>query len=170
MVDGHMSAADESAVAGVRQRVADLFAEAGVDFSPHEHEPVLDYETAAAVRERFGLTGTETKSLFLRGKSGRYAMFVSVEGRRLDTARARAALGEKFSIASGEELRSVTGCVPGCAVPFGLPPQVTLLLDSAVGQERWLIFSPGPPTETIEVEASDWAALVSKTGNPLVKY
>lgn len=170
MVDGHTSAAEQPTVNDLRQRVADLFARSGIDFSPHEHDPVLDYETAAQVREQFGLTGTETKSLFLRCKSGRYAMFVSVEGARLDTPRARAALGEKFSIGSGDELKAVTGCLPGCAVPFGLAPEVTLLVDGALEQEPRLIFSPGPPTETVEVSAADWATLMATTDNPVVKY
>ncbi|MCI3934987.1 YbaK/EbsC family protein [Streptomyces sp. AN091965] len=170
MVDGQKSADEQPTADDVRQRVAEVFARSGVDFSPHAHEAVLDYETAAEVRERFQLTGTETKSLFLRGKSGRHTMFVSVEGQRLDTARARAALGEKFSIASGDELKAVTGCEPGCAVPLGLPPQVTLLIDSAIEHEPRLILSPGPPTETIEVSASEWAALLSETDNPVVKY
>jgi len=130
----------------------------------------MDYETAAQIRERFGLTGRETKSLFLRGRSGRYTMFVSVEGQRLDAARARAALEEKVSVASGEELRAVTGCEPGCAVPLGLPPEVTLLVDGVVEGESRLIFSSGPPTETIEVGASEWAALVASVDNPVVKY
>ncbi|GGV10409.1 YbaK/EbsC family protein [Streptomyces spectabilis] len=170
MLDGQMTADEPPTVTGIRRRAAELFARSGVDFAPHAHEPVMDYETAAQVRERFHLTGAETKSLFLRGKSGRHTMFVSVEGRRLDTAKARAALGEKFSIAPGAELKAVTGCEPGCAVPFGLPPQVTLLIDSALGHEPRLIFSPGPPTETIEVSATDWVALVSKTDNPVVTY
>lgn len=170
MVDRQESADEQAVASDVRQRVREVFSRSGVDFSPHVHEPVLDYETAARVRERFHLTGTETKSLFLRAKSGRYAMFVSVEGRRLDTARARTALGEKFSIASGDELKTVTGCEPGCAVPFGLPAHVTLLIDSAVELESRLIFSPGPPTETIEVTASQWGALMAKVDNPVVAY
>ena len=154
----------------IRERVAELFAKSGVDFSPHVHEPVTSYETAALVRERFGLTGTETKSLFLRRKSGGYAMFISIEGQRLDTGRARAALGEKVSLASGDELQSVTGCVPGCAVPFGLPPEVSLLVDDSLLSEARLIFSPGPPTETIEVGAEEWAVLMSNAANPVLKY
>ena len=38
------------------------------------HEAVLDYPTAHAVRQRFGLRGVESKSLFLRLRGGGYAM------------------------------------------------------------------------------------------------
>src|SRR2546425_3898810 len=64
----------------IRRRCELLFERAGVQFAPYEHEPVLDYETAALIRERFGLVGAETKALFLRGKTGRFIMFVSQEG------------------------------------------------------------------------------------------
>ena len=50
-----------------------------------EHEPVLDYEMAQKVDERFGLTGVESKSLFIKTKSGKYYVFLTVQGERLDS-------------------------------------------------------------------------------------
>lgn len=41
------------------------------------HEPVLNYEIANKVDQELGLTGTETKSLFLKGKSGNYYLFIT---------------------------------------------------------------------------------------------
>jgi len=134
------------------------------------HEPVLDYETAATVRQRFGLNGIETKSLFLRAKSGRYLMFVTGEGERLDRVRAQGVLGEKVSIASGEELQAETGCVPGCAVPLGLPPAIPLLIDRQLDSTPALILSPGPPTETIQVSGEEWRQLVAAADNPTIPY
>ena len=43
-----------------------LLAQAAVPYREVVHEPVLDYATAATVRERFGLTGVESKSVLLR--------------------------------------------------------------------------------------------------------
>lgn len=157
-------------VGDVRRRCQEAFEAAGVAFAPHTHEPVLDYEIAQTIRARFGLTGTETKSLLLRTKGGRYVMFVSVEGERVDKQRARDALEEKFSVASETELVQETGCVPGCGVPIGLPPHVTVLLDPKTSSAKSLIFSPGPPTETIEVTAADWNALLGVIKNSVVPY
>jgi Ala-tRNA(Pro) deacylase len=161
---------EENLIEMVRQRCQGLFEQSGLPFAPHVHEPVLDYETAAMVRKRFDLTGVETKSLFLRAKSGRYLMFVTLEGERLDRAQAQQALGEKVSIASGDELQAETGCVPGCAVPLGLPCRIALLIDPKVETAHSLIFSPGPPTETLQVSSEEWARLIGAVDNPTLRY
>ena len=61
-----------------------LLKKLNIQFKECTSEPVLSYETAEKVRKEFGLTGAESKSLFLRGRDGRYYMFVSVEGKRAD--------------------------------------------------------------------------------------
>ncbi len=166
----HNHSDTEQTVDAVRRRCEEIFRAVGVPFAPLVHEPVLDYETAARVRDRFGLTGTETKALFLRRRSGAYVMFVSLESERLDASKARELLGEKVSIAAGDELSTETGCIPGCAVPLGLPEKIVLLLDRKVRTPARLIFSPGPPTETIEISAGEWESLLSAVPNQIVEY
>lgn len=168
-VDAPLPANDRSP-SSVRRSCEALFHQAGIEFNPYTHEPVLDYETATTVRERFNLSGRETKALFLHAKSGRYVMFVSLEGERLDRKRAQAALGEKTSMASGDELQTETGCVPGCAVPLGLPQHVALLIDPKLVGESDLIFSPGPPTETLQVTQKQWESLLKVVKNDKFEY
>lgn len=61
-----------------------LLHKTNVSYEKFEHEPVLDYETNRIVRERLGLQGTPSKSLFLKSKSGNYYVFFTLEGTRLD--------------------------------------------------------------------------------------
>ena len=72
------------------QRNLDLLQRLDIVHRLVEHEPVLDYPTARAVRQRFGLRGVESKSLFLRTGAQRYAMLISLEGARADWARSTA--------------------------------------------------------------------------------
>lgn len=158
-------------LSGLELRVAGLFHKAGVPFEPIEHQPVYTYAAAEQVRNEFGLTGTETKSLFLKGKSdGQWAMFVSVEGARLDFKMAKAVLGWKPSTTTAEELTSITGCEPGCAVPLGHPDDVTLLIDTCTYDVERLIFSPGRPQHTVEVEQQQWRSLIESVTNPVIEY
>src|SRR5262249_47987847 len=85
------------------ERVRERLAETGIPFLAFEHEPVHDYETAKAVRERFGVTAVESKSLFLKSKAGRYWMFVG-PGRRFNSKLARKLTGSGLSVCSGDEL------------------------------------------------------------------
>lgn len=157
-------------VSDVRGRCRQTFLAAGVAFTTWTHQPVLDYETARTIRERFSLVGTETKSLLLRTKKGLYVMFISLEGERLVRERARNALKENVSLASPSELVEQTGCVPGCAVPLGLPPHVRLLVDPKVEAVERLILSPGPPTETVEISVAEWVLLLKAVPNLVVRY
>jgi len=134
-------------------------------YQEFQHMPVLDYEAAAVVREQFGLTGKETKNLFLRTKSGAYCMLVTLQGERADFARIKEVLGEKASIASDSELTEETGCQPMCAVPFGLPDHVVLLIDRAILRHPKIIFSPGPPERTVEMNQEAVAAVLENVPN-----
>ena len=52
-----------------------LLHKTNVSYEKFEHEPVLDYETDRIVRERLGLQGTPSKSLFLKSTSGNFTCF-----------------------------------------------------------------------------------------------
>lgn len=139
----------------ILDEVHGLLQDADVAYEEFEHEAVFDYETAAKVRERYQLAGVESKSLFLKSKDQQFYMFVTTEGKRVDTKRLKELLGKKISIASGDDLREVTACLPGCAVPLGLPRDVTTIIDSSIFAVDKFIFSPGPPTHTVQVSGTD---------------
>ena len=151
-------------------RVRSLLQQSGVAFVEVEHEPVLDYERAAEVRRRFDLRGVESKNLFLKAKDGRYFMFVSVEGQRVDFKEVKRLTGRGVSVSSDEELRAQTGCEPGCAAPFGHAPDIGLIIDREIFRHERFIFSPGPPTKTVELAVSELPKLLSACANPLYYY
>ena len=64
-------------------------------------------------------------------------------------------LGTKISVASQEELKEQTGCEPYCAIPFGYPEGITLLIDPEIYKSDKLIFSPGPTDKTVEIDTKD---------------
>jgi len=152
------------------ERNLSLLKESGITFREVEHEPVLDYEAASRVRDRFGLTGKESKSVFLRLKDGRYGMFVTVEGKRADLKHIRELTGSRASICSDEELIRETGCVPRCACPFGHKPEILLILDNEVFRYDKLLYSPGPPERTVEVATKDIERLLAGLPNTVLRY
>jgi Ala-tRNA(Pro) deacylase len=152
------------------QRNFDLLQRPGIAHRLVEHEPVLDYPSAHAVRQRFGLRGVESKSLFLRIGAQRYAMLITLEGARADWAKLKALLGSRPRIASDEELTEHTGCVPMCACPFGHDASITLLIDRAVLACDFLLYSPGPPELTLEVPGDELQRLLAALPNTLLEY
>ncbi|WP_137821015.1 YbaK/EbsC family protein [Pseudomonas sp. D(2018)] len=147
-----------------------LLDDLAIPYREVSHEAVLDYPTAHAVRQRFGLRGVESKSLFLRLRGGGYAMLVTLENARADWVQLKAVLGARPSVASDEELVALTGCVPQCACPLGHAAAITLVFDDAILQHEYLLFSPGPPERTLEVSTADLARLLPTLPNRVLNY
>jgi len=149
----------------MEKKVIDLLENCKINYDIYHHEPVLDYDKAAEIRQRFGFTGTESKSLFLKGKSGTYYVFVTKEGEKLDSKAVKNLVEEKVSICSSEEMTSVIGCTPGCVAPFGYVTDISLVIDKSVFQEEKLIFSPGVPETTMVIKGDDFKRLLENVEN-----
>lgn len=121
------------------------------------HEPILNYETAEKVDKELGLTGTETKTLFLKGKSGKYYLYVTLSDRRMDSKLLKDILGEKSKLVSGEDMIELTGMQPGCMTPFGLPADLIsgIVIDNDIYKEEKLICAFGSETMSMEIVAED---------------
>lgn len=121
------------------------------------HEPILNYETAAKVDEELGLTGTETKSLFLKGKSGDFYLFITLASERMDSKLLKKLLGEKVNMVSGDEMIELTGMQPGCMTPFGLKDELIkkVVVDPKLDKEDKLILAFGSETMSVEMTPSD---------------
>lgn len=121
------------------------------------HEPILNYETAAKVDEELGLTGTETKTLFLKGKSGSFYLFITLATERMDSKLLKKLLGEKVNMVSGEEMTELTGMQPGCMTPFGLEDGLIekIVVDPKINNEEKLILAFGSETMSVEIIPED---------------
>ncbi len=121
------------------------------------HEPILNYETAEKVDKELGLTGTETKTLFLKGKSGKYYLYVTLSDRRMDSKLLKDILGEKSKLVSGEDMIELTGMQPGCMTPFGLPEDLIsgIVIDNDIYKEEKLICAFGSETMSMEIVSED---------------
>ena len=121
------------------------------------HEPILNYETADKVDKELGLTGTESKTLFLKGKSGTFYLFITLATERMDSKILKNILGEKVKLVSGDEMIETTGMKPGCMKPFGLKDGLikAIVVDSQIYNEEKLICAFGSETMSVEIKSED---------------
>jgi prolyl-tRNA editing enzyme YbaK/EbsC (Cys-tRNA(Pro) deacylase) len=146
-------------MASFRTPITDLFDAAGVPYRWLRHaEPVFTVEAAAAQR---GVVLEEmVKSILLReaGRVGRYVMACVPGASRVDPKAVQAVLGEgwrRLHFASADEIRSVTGCVQGAVSPIGLPDDVPVIFDEAIGRLTKCNISSGDPIAGLELDARD---------------
>lgn len=121
------------------------------------HEPILNYEVAERIDKELNLTGTETKSLFLKGKSGNYYLLVTLATERMDDKLLKCILGEKVRLVTGEEMTELTGMQPGCMTPFGLKDGLikSILIDPKIYNEEKLILAFGSETMSMEITSEE---------------
>ena len=126
-----------------------------VEYALFHHRPILTYEDAAAVANDAGFGGVEGKCLVLN-VDGRFAVYTTLAGARVDFKRIRAHLGaRKVRLATADELRTHFGAEPGNAYPFGFAADVRILVDPALYALEWVLFSPALHTATIQVRGAD---------------
>lgn len=61
--------------------IKNILKENHITFEEYDHEPILSFEKAKEIREKLQYTGVESKSLFIKDRSGNYYIFVTTEGK-----------------------------------------------------------------------------------------
>ena len=137
------------------------------------HEPILNYETANKVDEELGLTGTETKTLFLKSKKGdNYYLFITLASERMDSRLLKNVLGEKINMVTGDEMIELTGMQPGCMTPFGLKDGLIqkVVVNPKVLNEEKLILAFGSETMSVEMTPDDLKLILEDTYKDKIIY
>ena len=141
------AAAEEAAEDdGTHKRVMALLAGSGASYRTQEHAPTKTSEESAAVRGVPLASGA--KAMLLKaGKPvalpeapgvlrGQYILAVLSAARRCELSALKRVLGQKhMSVAPLEDLRRLTGCLPGAVPPFGSLFGVPTIIDRSILSE-----------------------------------
>lgn len=145
----------------VFDRVQRLLTDAGVPFGVLRHAPVFTSEEAAAVRGVPLCSGA--KALVVKA-GDTFLMLVVPADRKLDSKKARAALGVKgMRFASREEVEQLTGLQPGSIPPFGSLFGLPTHCDPALRANETINFNAGDHAISVSMSCADYLA-VEKPG------
>jgi Ala-tRNA(Pro) deacylase len=143
----------------ILEKIRRYLDDAGVEYLESEHGPTRTSAEAAAARGEDMKIGA--KALLLK-TDDRFRLFVLPADRKLKSAAIRHRLGVKRTrFARVEELKEMTGLVPGCVPPFGepiLPFELYADDDVGVVSDR-VAFNAGSLCHSIIMAASDWERL-----------
>src|SRR5437588_12948687 len=138
----------------VFERIGSLLRERGVSFTVLRHEPVFTSEQAAAVRGTPLSSGA--KALVMKAGE-KFVMLVLPADRKLDSRKARSALGVKaLRFASKEEVESLTGLQPGSIPPFGSLFGLPTYCDPPLGANPALNFNAGDHAISIQMTYNEY--------------
>jgi prolyl-tRNA editing enzyme YbaK/EbsC (Cys-tRNA(Pro) deacylase) len=143
--------------------------EAGIPFREVHHEPT--FTSAESAKARGEDLNVGAKALLLRVDE-QFAIFVLRADRQLDSSAVkRHTRAKRIRFATAEELRQLTGLVPGSLPPFGQPIlPFDLFADISIGAEQNKVaFNAGSLTDSIVMAATDWEAFAKPTRFSLAK-
>jgi Ala-tRNA(Pro) deacylase len=135
-------------------RVENLLKQHGVSFGVVRHQPVFTSEQAAAVRGVALSTGA--KALICKVDDC-FVMFVIPGDRKLDSKRARQALGIRaLRFATPDELRELTGLPPGAVPPFGSLFGLPTHCDARLAENERINFNAGDHSISVSIRFTDY--------------
>lgn len=141
--------------------IRELLRSNGISFREVHHEPTATSEQSAKARGEDLRTGG--KALLMKGDDAQFSLFVLPANRKVDSGALRKKLGfKRLRFANAEELRKLTGLVPGSVPPFGRPIlPFDLYLDEAILANERIAFNAGSLTDSIILSVADYLKIAS---------
>lgn len=138
----------------VFERIRDQLERGGIPHTILRHEPVFTSEQAAAVRGTSLHSGA--KALIVKAGDA-FRLLVLPADRKLDSRKARAALGVKgLRFATREEVEQRTGLQPGSIPPFGSLFDLPTFCDPALAENESINFNAGDHAISIQMRFEDY--------------
>lgn len=116
--------------------------------------PVHSLDQAAA--ERGQKPEQVVRSLLFRLSEDRFVLVLVAGPKQIDWRALRRYLGEnRLTTATEEEVREITGYVPGSVTPFGLPHPIRILVDARVFHPEEISIGSGERGSTLILKTAD---------------
>ena len=139
----------------VFDRIRRLLDEGGITYRCVRHEPTFTSEESAKARGEDVRIGG--KALLIKTGDD-FRLFVLSAARKLDSEAVRQRFGvKKLRFATAEELKDLTGLVPGSVPPFGKPIlPFELFVDESIAANERIAFNAGSLTDSIVLGVNDY--------------
>jgi len=146
------------------ERVVRLLEEGGAAFRLVEHPAEGRSEAIAKIRGNHPSQSLKAIVVTLKGGGAgeRTVMAVVPGDRRLDMKALRKVMGaQKGGFAPPEAATAVTGCVMGAVPPFTFWPELPLVADPAIRDNREVCFNAGRLDRSIFMDVDDYVRLAN---------
>jgi Ala-tRNA(Pro) deacylase len=139
----------------VHDEIKRLLASHGVQYREVHHEPTrTSAESAKARGEDLAIGG---KAILMK-VGEEFKLFVLSAAKKLKSQKIKERFGEKkLRFATPEELKDLTGLVPGAVPPFGKPiTPFDLYVDVSITANEKIAFNAGSLTDSIILSCEDY--------------
>jgi Ala-tRNA(Pro) deacylase len=145
----------------VFDRLVALLSDAKAKFRVIEHEAEGKSEAISVIRGNRPDQAAKAMVLDVRGGGGgrRHVLAILPGNRKLDfNAVATLFEARKCGFASPDTAQELTGCVMGAVPPFGLNPDLAVVVEEDLLANETLFFNAGRLDRSMELDTKDWIA------------
>jgi Ala-tRNA(Pro) deacylase len=155
----------------VHDRILGKLRRLQIPYDRLEHPPVRTCDDSAAHRKKAGWTGVGSKCILFHAK-GQFYLVITTAEREIKARLFKKPFGTKnIRFASAEELIQHSGCTAGAVAPFGhFSIRVPYFVDERIFANKYFMFTPGIPSESIRISTDDLRKIYSTGPNPLTWY
>lgn len=142
------------------EEIKSLLGSNGVEYREVHHEPTrTSAESAKARGEDLAIGG---KAILMK-VGEEFKLFVLSAAKKIDSQKIKEHFEEKkLRFATPEELKDLTGLVPGAVPPFGKPiTPFDLYVDVSITANEKIAFNAGSLTDSIIMSCKDYMMVVS---------
>ena len=139
-----------------------------IAFRTIHHAPTHTSEESAAARgESLALGG---KAIVIK-VDDTFKLFVLSASLKIDSAKIKSRFAaKKLRFATADELRELTGLVPGSVPPFGRPIlPLDLCIDESILRNESIAFNAGSLTDSVIMQTDDYLRIAKPTVFPFSK-
>ena len=143
----------------VFERIIELLEKNKVQHQVKEHPPTYTSEESAWHRGEPLKIGA--KAMILK-TDRELVMAVLPADRKIDSSAIKKMFNSKnLRLATLEELKKLTGLVPGSVPPFGSWFDLLMIVDNAFLEEEYMAFNAGSLEKSIKMKTQDYIAMVA---------
>ena len=146
----------------ILESITQFLQKQGIPFSTVHHEETRTSEESARARgEDISIGG---KALLVKIDDA-FRLFVISASQRVDSKKIKVHFGAKsIRFANEEELRRLTGLIPGAVPPFGRPIQdLDLFVDESITRNTKIAFNAGSLTDSIIMQTEHYLRAAKPT-------
>lgn len=158
---------DEVELRDTHENLISKLDSAGIPITKSHHEAVRTSEAAAQIRGSSLASGAKAIVMSVKvknteGEKSIFVLFVMSATQKLDSKKARKLVPgcKSMSFATPEQVKDLTGCIPGAVPPFGSLWSVQTYMDltlRAVGEH--IDFNAGLRTDSVRMRQEDYEAV-----------
>lgn len=166
------SPSEDAETRDTHEKLINKLESSGVPITKSHHEAVKTSEEAAQIRGSSLACGAKAILMSVKVKSSEgekstFVLFVMSATHKLDSKKARKIVAgcKSMSFATPEQVKELTGCIPGAVPPFGSLWSVQTYMDTslrAVGEH--IDFNAGLRTDSVRMRQEDY----EKVETPIV--